>query len=97
MRLLLQPPTPNPPSYEVDHQIQTAIAALHGYLIRIRGAGRFADGSAAILLARESDADIARAALRHVGIRATTSEPEPKSMSVAASASSQSRLTARGF
>lgn len=74
MKLLLQPPKFDSPSFEIDHQIQIAVAALQGYLIRIRGAGRFADGAAAILLARDSDADIAVAALRHVGICATASE-----------------------
>ena len=73
MKILLDPPKSDSPTFEVDHQIQHAIAALHGYLIRIRGAGRFADGTAAIILAREGDADIAVAALRHVGIHATAS------------------------
>ncbi len=86
MKLLLQPPKSDSPSFEVDHQIQIAIAALHGYLIRIRGAGRFADGSAGILLARDSDAEIALAALRHVGIRAMASEIERREMPISPSA-----------
>ena len=60
MKILFRPPKSDSPTFEVDHQIQNAIAALHGYLIRIRGAGRFADGTAAIILAREGDADYCR-------------------------------------
>ncbi len=77
MTLLLQPPKPDSPSFEVDHQIQTAIAALRGYLIRIRAAGRFGDGTACILLARDSDAEIAVAALEHIGIHAAASPVLP--------------------
>jgi hypothetical protein len=71
MRILLQPPRPDAPSFEVDFEIQKALVALHSYSIRIRGAGRFGDGAAAIVLQRETDADRALSALRDAGIRAT--------------------------
>ena len=73
MRLLLQPPKPDSSNFEVDQQIHMAVSALHDYLIRIRGAGRFADGSTGILLAREMDAPIAVAALKRVGIQVAAS------------------------
>jgi hypothetical protein len=69
MRILLQPPRPDAPSFEVDFEIQKALVALHGYSIAIRGAGRFA---AAIVLQRETDAMRALAALKDAGIRAST-------------------------
>ena len=72
MRILLQPPRADAPSFEVDFEIQKALVALHGYSIRIRGAGRFGDGVAAIVLQRDSDAPRALSALRDAGIRATT-------------------------
>ena len=72
MRILLQPPRADAPSFEVDFEIQKALVALHGYSIRIRGAGRFGDGAAAIVLQRDSDADRALSALRDAGIIATT-------------------------
>ena len=78
MRILLDPPRPDARTFEVDHQIQTALVALHHSLIRIRGAGRFGDESAAIVLERDRDTDIALAALSRVGIRASvmvTREP----------------------
>jgi hypothetical protein len=71
MRILLQPPRPDAPSFEVDFEIQKALVALHTYSIRIRGAGRFGDGAAAIVLQRENDATQALAALRNAGIRAS--------------------------
>jgi hypothetical protein len=71
MRILLQPPRPDAPSFEVDFEIQKALVALHGYSIKIRGAGRFGDGAAAIVLQRETDADRALAALKDAGIRAS--------------------------
>ena len=71
MRILLDPPRPDARTFEVDHQIQTALVALHHSLIRIRGAGRFGDDSAAIVLERDRDADIALAALNRAGIPAS--------------------------
>jgi len=73
MRILLQPPRPDAPSFEVDFEIQKALVALHTYSIRIRGAGRFGDGAAAIVLQREIDATLALDALRNAGIRACRS------------------------
>lgn len=71
MRILPDPPRPDARTFEVDHQIQTALAALHHSLIRIRGAGRFGDDGAAIVLERERDTETALAALNRVGIRAS--------------------------
>lgn len=71
MRILLDPPKPDAPSFEIDHQIALALAKLHDSLIRIRGAGRFGQHRASILLEREADADTALAALNSVGIHAT--------------------------
>jgi hypothetical protein len=71
MRILLDPPRPDAHTFEVDHQIQTALAALHHSLIRIRGAGRFGDDCAAIVLERDGDAEIALAALNLAGIGAS--------------------------
>ena len=59
MTILLDPPNADSLTFELDHLLQTAIAALHGYLIRIRGAARSDDGTAAILLASEADQEIA--------------------------------------
>jgi hypothetical protein len=70
MRILLDPPKPDSPTFEIDHQIAVALAALHGSLIKIRGAGRFGNYSASILLERDGDADPALTALKRVGIRA---------------------------
>jgi len=46
---------------------------LHNVFIRTRGGGRFADTSTAIILARETDALEALAALKQAGIRALAS------------------------
>jgi hypothetical protein len=70
MRILLDPPKPDSPTFEIDHQIAVALAALHGSLIKIRGAGRFGNQGASILLERDGDADPALTALSRVGIRA---------------------------
>jgi hypothetical protein len=70
MRILLDPPNPDAPSFEIDHQILIALVALHSSLVRIRGAGRFGAHSASILLERDGDADMALAALNSVGIHA---------------------------
>ncbi len=71
MQILLELPKPDAKTFEVDHQIQTALVALHRSLIRIRGAGRFGNGAAGIILERDADAEIAVAALKHAGIRAS--------------------------
>ena len=70
MTILLDPPKPDAPSFEIDHQIVVALATLHSALVRIRVSGRFGSHSASILLEREGDADTALAALNNVGIHA---------------------------
>jgi hypothetical protein len=50
-----------------------AFNVLHNAFIQTRGGGRFADSSAAIVLARESDSPDALAALEQAGIRALAS------------------------
>jgi hypothetical protein len=70
MTILLDPPKPDAPSFEIDHQIVVALATLHGALVRIRGAGRFGGYSATILLEREVDAETALVALSSAGIHA---------------------------
>jgi hypothetical protein len=71
MKILLDPPKPDSPTFEVDHQIAMALAALHESFIRIRGAGRFGDQTATIVLQRDGDAEVALAALNSVGIHAS--------------------------
>jgi hypothetical protein len=73
MTIYLDPPKRDSPSLEIDHQIVIALAALHNHLIRIRGAGRFGELSATILLQCDGDADLALAALKSVGIYGTVS------------------------
>jgi hypothetical protein len=70
MKILLDPSKPDSPTFEVDHQIAVALATLNESFIRIRGAGRFGDQTATIVLQR--DADVALAALNSVGIHAAT-------------------------
>ena len=67
--IFLQPPNPEALSFEVDFQIQQAIAALRRSSIRIQGAGRFGEGLSAIVLQRDTDASTALAALERAGIR----------------------------
>lgn len=71
MTILLDLPKPNSPTFEVDHQIVVALSTLHRSLIRVRGAGRFGDHSASILLENDRDADAALAVLNSVGIHGT--------------------------
>jgi hypothetical protein len=58
---------------ETDRELHRAFNVLHNALIQTRGGGRFADSSAAIVLAFETDAPGALAALRQAGIRALAS------------------------
>ena len=58
---------------ENDRELHRAFNVLHNALIRTRGGGRFADSSAGIILARETDAPGALAALKQAGIRALAS------------------------
>ena len=73
VRILVQTPRPDAPSFEVDFEIQKALIALHEYSIKIRGAGRFGDGYASIVLQRDTDAALAIEALKEAGIRASMS------------------------
>jgi hypothetical protein len=70
MRIWLDPPKPDSPTFEIDHKISIALAAFHGSHIKIRAAGRFGEHSAAILLEHDCDADTAVTALKNVGIHA---------------------------
>ena len=58
---------------ETDRELHRAFNVLHDALIQTRGGGRFADSSAAIILARESDGPGALAALEQAGIWALAS------------------------
>jgi len=81
MTILLDPPKPDSPSFEVDHQIAVALAALRNTFIMIRGAGRLEDHGAGVLLDRNEDAGIALAAPNSVGIRATIMEAQASAIS----------------
>ncbi len=69
MQIFLQPPNPEAPSFEVDFQIQQAIAALRRSCIVIQGAGRFGDGRSAITLQRDTDLTTVQAVLELARIR----------------------------
>ena len=69
MQIILEPPKPEAPSFEVDFQIQQAIVALRRSSITIRGAGRFGEGLSAIVLQRDADVSAALTALKLAGIR----------------------------
>ena len=58
---------------ETDRELHRAFNILHDALIQTRGGGRFADSSSAIILALETDAPSALAALEQAGIRALAS------------------------
>jgi hypothetical protein len=70
MTILLDPPRPDSPSFEIDHQIAVALAALHKSFVKIRGAGRFGMSRATVLMQRDADRQIALKALEQAGIRA---------------------------
>jgi len=70
MTILLDPPRPDSPSFEIDHQIVVALVALHKSLVKIRGAGRFGSSPATVVLQRAADKQIALKALEEAGIRA---------------------------
>jgi hypothetical protein len=78
MKILLAPPKPDCPSFEIDHQISVALRILYAAFVKIRGAGRFGSDSATILLEHDQDANRALDALRGKGIEACT-EPEAPS------------------
>jgi hypothetical protein len=73
MRITIQPLDDGGTELETDRELHRAFVVLHEALIRTRGGGRFADNSAAIILARETDAPGAIAALKQAGIRALVS------------------------
>ena len=73
MRITIQPQDDTATELETARELRRAFYVLHNALIRTRGGGRFADSSAAIILAREADAPDALAALEQAGIRALLS------------------------
>jgi hypothetical protein len=73
MRITIQPQGDAGTELETDRELRRAFRVLHNALIGTRGGGRFADSSAAIILARETDAPEALAALKQAGIRALMS------------------------
>jgi hypothetical protein len=74
MTILLEPPKLDSPTFEIDHQIALALATLYHALVKIRGAGRFGGHAASIVLERETDTDVAVAALDKVGIHVVISD-----------------------
>jgi hypothetical protein len=72
MRIIIQP-LDDATELGTEHELRRAFTVLHNALIRTRGGGRFADSSAAIILARETDAPEALAVLKEAGIRALMS------------------------
>jgi len=73
MRITIQSRYDAGTELETEGELRRAFNVLHNALIRTRGGGRFADSSAAIILARETDAPEALAALKQAGIRALMS------------------------
>ena len=73
MRITIQMPATAGTQLETDRELHRAFNVLRNALIQTRGGGRFADSSAAIILARETDAPVALAALKEAGIRALVS------------------------
>jgi hypothetical protein len=73
MRITIQAPADGGTELETDRELHRAFMILHNVFIRTRGGGRFADTSTAIILARETDALEALAALKQAGIRALAS------------------------
>lgn len=73
MRITLQPVGDVGTELEIDRELHRAFDVLHNALIRTRGGGRFVDSSAGIILAHETDAPGALAALKQAGIRALAS------------------------
>ncbi len=73
MRMTIQLPGEDGTELELDRELHRAFTVLHNARIGTRGGGRFADSSAGIILARETDALEALAALTQAGIRAIAS------------------------
>jgi hypothetical protein len=73
MRITIQASDDRGTELETIRELHRAFLVLHDALIQTRGGGRFADSSAAIILARETDAPGALVALKQAGIRALAS------------------------
>ena len=73
MRITIRPQDDPGTELETDRELRRAFDVLHDALIGTRGGGRFADSSAAIILACEIDGPEALTALKHAGIRALMS------------------------
>ena len=73
MRITIQQQDDAATELGTDRELRRAFTVLHNALIQTRGGGRFADSWAAIILARETDALDALAALKQAGIRALMS------------------------
>jgi hypothetical protein len=64
MTILLDPPKPDSPTFEVDHQIVVALVTLHQPLIGSRGAGSFEIRRASVLVEQDRDTDEAVSAAK---------------------------------
>ena len=73
MRITIRPQNDLGTELETDLELRRAFDTLHDALIGTRGGGRFADSSAAIILAREIDGPEALVVLQQAGIRALMS------------------------
>ncbi len=73
MRITIQPRDGAGSELGTDRELRRAFSVLRNALIRTRGGGRFADSSAAIILAQETDGPEALAALKLAGIGASIS------------------------
>jgi hypothetical protein len=73
MRITIQPQDDTGTELETARELRRAFNVLHDALIGTRGGGKFADSSAAIILAREIDGPEALAALKQAGKRALMS------------------------
>ena len=73
MRITIQPRGDAVTEFGTDRELRRAFDVLHSALIQTRGGGRFADSSAAIILARDADMPEALAALNRAGIVALAS------------------------
>jgi hypothetical protein len=73
MRITIRALSAGGMEFETDKELRRAFSVLHDALISTRGGGRFADSSSAIILAHETDARGALAALEQAGIHASVS------------------------
>jgi hypothetical protein len=73
VRITIQPLGNAGTEFGTDRELRRAFDVLHSVLIQTRGGGRFADSSAAIILARDTDMSEALAALNRAGIGALAS------------------------